>query len=61
MLIAFDYIREPETDERIISKIESEFQDVLFDDMKIKPVSVREILTTRQELTTIFKPEISLS
>lgn len=60
MLIAFDYTREPETDERIIKKCEDRFNDVSFDDMKIKPVSVREILTTRQTITTIFKDKISL-
>ena len=59
MLIVFDYISEPETDERIIRDIEDKFKD--FDDMKIKPVSVREYLTTRQETTTIFELKLSLS
>jgi hypothetical protein len=61
MMVCFDYIREPEKDERIIRKCEDRFNDVDFNDMKIKPVSVREILTTRQTITTIFKPKISLS
>jgi hypothetical protein len=61
MLICFDYIREPETNEKIIRAVEERFNDVSFDDMKIKPISVREILTTRQELTSIFKPELSMS
>lgn len=59
MLVDFDYIREPETNERIISEIESEFVD--FEDMKIKPVSVREILTSRQTITTYFETKLSLS
>jgi hypothetical protein len=61
MLVVFDYIQEPETDERIIREIEDKFQDVDFDDMKIKPISVREYLTTRQETTTIFEPKLSMS
>jgi len=60
MLIVFDYIREPEKDERIIRAVENEFKDAPeFEDMKIKPV--REILTTRQEITMMFKERISLS
>jgi hypothetical protein len=60
MLIAFDYISEPETDERIIRAVEDEFQDLPeFKDMEIRPV--REILTTRREITTTFKERISLS
>lgn len=60
MLVSFDYIRDPETDERIIREIEEQFKDdPEFEDMKIKPV--REILTTRQEITTSFKEKLSLS
>lgn len=61
MLVCFDYIRESETDEKLIKAVEDRFNEVDFDDMKIKPVSVREILTTRQTITTIFKPKLSLS
>jgi hypothetical protein len=60
MLICFDYIREPEKDESIIRAVEDEFKDAPeFEDMKIKPV--REILSSRQEITTHFKELISLS
>lgn len=58
MLISFDYIREPETNEAIIRKIESEFVD--FEDMKIIPVSVREVLNEKIK-TTYFKEKLSLS
>ena len=61
MLVCFNYIRVPETNERIIKDCKDRFVDVDFEDMKIKPVSVREYLTTRQETTTIFKPKLSLS
>jgi hypothetical protein len=61
MLVSFDYIQEPETNERIIKDIEDRFQDVDLSDMEIKPVSVRKYLTTRQVVTTIFKPSYSLS
>lgn len=60
MLIAFDYIREPETNEAIIKEIEQTFKDT-FDNMTIKPISIRDILTSRQKLTTYFKNKISLS
>jgi hypothetical protein len=60
MLVAFDYIQEPETDEKIIRSVEKMFKDLPeFEGMKIKPV--REILTTRQEITTSFKEKLSLS
>jgi hypothetical protein len=61
MLVSFDYIQEPETDERIIRDIEDRFNDVTFEDMEIKPVSIRKYITTRHVETTIFKPSYSLS
>jgi len=60
MIVCFDYIQEPETDERIIKAVEDKFNDLPeFEDMKIKPV--REIITTRQEITTSFKERMSLN
>lgn len=61
MLVSYDYTQEPETNERIIREIEDQFRDVELDDMKIKPVSVRQYLTTRQETTTYFETKLSLS
>ena len=60
MLMAFNYISEPETDERVIRKMENTF-DIAYDDMAIKPISVRQYLTTSHEETTYFKEKISLS
>ena len=60
MIVVFDYIQEPETNERIIRAVEDKFKDLPeFEDMKIRPV--REIMTTRQEITTSFSEKISLS
>jgi hypothetical protein len=61
MFMAFNYIQEPETDERIIRKSEDRFNEVSLEDMEIKLVSVREVLTTRREETTHFEPKLSLS
>ena len=61
MFVSFDYIQEPEKDERIIREIENEFQDVLLEDMEIKPVSVRDLLTKRYRTTSVFKIKLSLS
>ena len=59
MLVCFDYIQEPETDEAIIKNTEDRFHGVDFEAMKIKPVS--EQLRTRNTHTTFFKEKISLS
>jgi len=56
MIVCFDYIAEPETNEKIIRAVENKFKDTE-SDME----SVREILTSRREITSVFKERISLS
>jgi len=59
MMICFDHIVEPETDERIIKAVEQRFKDLPVSAVKLEPV--REILTSRREITSSFKEKISLS
>ena len=69
MLVCFNHILDPETDEKIIRKVEKAVNEIAeicdmknnisFEDMKIKPI--RDQLTKKHETTTYFKELISLS
>jgi hypothetical protein len=61
MLVSFNYIHEPEKDERIIRSVEKRFRDLPELEGEKLP-TVREVLTApSHETTTCFEEKISLS